>query len=300
MDSSKPVCATYLSRKCKDEDSKMVISKRARFHAKYYQQNFSMPDSIIFYVAKNPKTAELYLKMVKTCKYFFVKNPIIIIPNLFTYGGKWSNGPVTLNFTKYNCKYWITDEICASAPGLVNRIIFSPIIPKLHRCDAKSLSLSHQIISYHDLSFIISSAERIRFNNVVVKHADGSDVPLEDIVAIAVKVYEISDTKPTIAQKTMKELSKLSHFLKLDDFTLDNVSEAFDINAFYSYMKKNRHTKFYISFFPQPSDAFKNRLETIVDEILETKRFNYKPPVIYFTGLDFEKYRKLCQIYHSH
>uniref|UniRef100_A0A914P773 Uncharacterized protein n=1 Tax=Panagrolaimus davidi TaxID=227884 RepID=A0A914P773_9BILA len=296
MDSFNPAC----NQKRKTEDSTMVISKRARFYAKYYQQNFSVPDSVIFYVAKNPKTAELYLKMVKTCKYFFVKNPIIIIPYLNADAGKWRSGCLPLNLTKYNCKYWITDEIDASGNEFIDKNIFSTIIPKFYQCDVKRLFLYSQIISYHDLSLIISSAEWIILNNVVVKHADGSDVPLEDIVAIAIKADEIVDTKPTISSKTMKELTKLPNFTKLDDLDLYNLSEIFDIDVFYDYMKKNTHTKFYIGFDPQISDAFKNRLETIVDEILETKEFDYKPPIIKFTGLDFQKYRKLRQIYFSH
>uniref|UniRef100_A0A914QGA8 Uncharacterized protein n=1 Tax=Panagrolaimus davidi TaxID=227884 RepID=A0A914QGA8_9BILA len=305
MDSSKPACATFF------EDSTMVISKRDRFYAKYYQQNFSMPNSIIFYIAKNPKTAGFYLKMVKTCKYFFIKNKIIIIQNLDAGDGEWRSGNVALNFTKYNCKYWITDKIKASGLGFVGKNIFSPIIPRLYQCDVKCLFLSDQIISYNDLSLLISSAERIGFIDVFAKYADSSDVQLEDIVAIAIKAYEISVIKPTITSKTMKELTKLANFTKLDNLNLHNLSEVFDIDAFYCYMKKNQQTKLHISFDEQISEGYMNRLETIVDEILETKQFNYKlvaeilgtnqfdykPPFIGFTGLDIQKFRKLCQIF---
>uniref|UniRef100_A0A914QH66 Uncharacterized protein n=1 Tax=Panagrolaimus davidi TaxID=227884 RepID=A0A914QH66_9BILA len=259
-----------------------------------------MPDSVIFYVAKNPKTAELYLKMVKTCKYFFVKQPIIIVPNLRDGNGKWRCGEVPLNLTKYNCKYWITGEIYASASEFVDKNIFSPIIPKLYRCDVKCLYLFDQVISYHDLSLLITSAKRIRFDNVVVKHADSSDVPLEDIVTVAVNAKSVYVDKPTITPKTMKKLTKLSHFLKLDGFHLSDLTEVFDIDEFYGYMKKNLRTKFCIGFDPQISDAFKNRVEAIVDEILETGQFNYKPPLIDFTGLDMFKRAKLYEIYCSH
>uniref|UniRef100_A0A914QQ73 Uncharacterized protein n=1 Tax=Panagrolaimus davidi TaxID=227884 RepID=A0A914QQ73_9BILA len=300
MDSSNPACATSSNRKRKAQDSTMVISKRARFYAKYYQQNFSMPDSIIFYVAKNPRTAELYLKMVKTCKYFFIKNPIIIIPYLDAYGGKWRVYEKPFDLTKYNCKYWITDGIYADGFKCGNQNIFSSIISKLYRCDVKCLILYSQIISYQDLSLLISSAEKIDLNNVIVKHADSSVVQLEDIVAVAIKAKEIFDNKPTITPKTMKELTKLPNFTKLDYFTFCNVSEVFDIDAFYSYMKKNQHTKIYIRFDEQISDAFKNRLEIIVDEILETQHINYKPPFINFAEINIQKYEKLCQIYYSH
>uniref|UniRef100_A0A914NZV9 Uncharacterized protein n=1 Tax=Panagrolaimus davidi TaxID=227884 RepID=A0A914NZV9_9BILA len=260
MDSSHRRRITSSNQKRKAQGSMMVNCKRTKFMAKYQRQNFSMPDSIIFYAAKNPKTAKLYLKMVKTCKYFYFKNPIIIINRLHTFGGKWMVKEKSLDLTKYNCKYWITDQIYASC-----KTILLPFFPKLYQCDAKNLLLHSQVVSFNDLSLLISSAEEIYLYDVVVKHADGSDVPLEDIVAIAVKAKEISVTKPTITSKTMKELLQISHFATLDHFSLCNLSEVFDIDGFYVYMKKNQHSKFYISFDPPISDAFKNRLETIVE-----------------------------------
>uniref|UniRef100_A0A914Q5M2 Uncharacterized protein n=1 Tax=Panagrolaimus davidi TaxID=227884 RepID=A0A914Q5M2_9BILA len=290
MDSSKRACATSSNQKRKAQDSMMVTCRRTKFMATYHLQNFSVPDSVIFYIAKNPKTAALYLKM-----------------DLYAPDGEWRSGCLPLNLTKYNCKYWITDEIDASARGLVNRNIFSPIIPKIYQCDAYSLRLFHQIISFADLSLLISSAELIKFVNVggghvpdVPKAVAALEVSLEDIVAVAIKAYQISVNKPTIAPKTMKALTKLPNFTKLDNFTLNNVSEVFDIDEFYGYMKKNQHTKLFLTFDEQISDVFKNRLETIIDEILETKHFNYKPPFINFTGLHFQKYIKLCQIYFPH
>uniref|UniRef100_A0A914PEZ2 Uncharacterized protein n=1 Tax=Panagrolaimus davidi TaxID=227884 RepID=A0A914PEZ2_9BILA len=282
MDSSNPACATYLNRKCKAENSIKVISKRTKFMAKYYRQNFSMPDSIIFYIAKNPKTAALYLKMVQTCKYFFVKNPIIIILNLNAYGGKWRSGNVPLNLTKYNCKYWITNKIYSCGYEFVDKNIFCPIIPKLYQCDAKSLYLYSQIVSFNDLSLLISSVEEICIHNVIVKHADSSDVPLEDIVAIAINAKSVEIIKPTITSKTMKELTKLPNFTTLDNLRLYNLSEVFDIDAFYVYMKKNQYTNFSLYFDKSISNAYKNRLKSFIDEILETKELDYKPPFMFF------------------
>uniref|UniRef100_A0A914PBQ5 Uncharacterized protein n=1 Tax=Panagrolaimus davidi TaxID=227884 RepID=A0A914PBQ5_9BILA len=75
------------------ENGGMIVrnSKRAKFMATYRHQNFSMPDSFVFYIAKNPKTWKLYQKMVKTCKYFFVKNPILVIDkHLNYYDSQWT------------------------------------------------------------------------------------------------------------------------------------------------------------------------------------------------------------------
>uniref|UniRef100_A0A914PWX1 Uncharacterized protein n=1 Tax=Panagrolaimus davidi TaxID=227884 RepID=A0A914PWX1_9BILA len=257
----------------------MVISKRERFYAKYYQQNFSMPNSIIFYVAKNPKTAKFYLKMRI---------------------GEWRIGRLPLNLTKYNCKYWITDKICASASEFVDKNIFSQIIPKLYLCDVKSLNLYSQVVSFNDLSLLISSAKEICLHNVIVKHADSSDVLFEDLIKISVNAKSVEVNQSKITPKTMKELTKLSHFTKIDNLTLFNLSEVFDIDEFYDYTKRNQHTKLNIVFDPQISEGYMNRLETIVDEILETKQFDYKPPFICFIGIDIQKFLKHRQIYDSH
>uniref|UniRef100_A0AC34FS39 Uncharacterized protein n=1 Tax=Panagrolaimus sp. ES5 TaxID=591445 RepID=A0AC34FS39_9BILA len=48
------------------------------FRASSRQQIFSIPESIVLYMAKNPKlTIKFYQKIVKTCKYVFIENPII-------------------------------------------------------------------------------------------------------------------------------------------------------------------------------------------------------------------------------
>uniref|UniRef100_A0A914QEC7 Uncharacterized protein n=1 Tax=Panagrolaimus davidi TaxID=227884 RepID=A0A914QEC7_9BILA len=268
--------------------------------AKYHQQNFSIPDSVIYYIAKNPKTAALYLKMVKTCKYFFITKPILVFYFLDTFGGKWRVNVKPLDITKYDCEYWITDVIEVSASEFVDENILLPIIPKLYQCDSESLSLSDQIISFNDLSLIISSAEEIDLYYVDVKHSDSSDIPLEDIIATAINAKYVYVYRPTITPKTMKQLLQIPHFATLDHFGLYGLSEVFDVDAFYSYMKKNLHTEFYLDFDDQITDAFMNQLETIVDEILQTEQFNYKPPVIYFTGLDIQKYEKLRRICDSH
>uniref|UniRef100_A0A914QTZ3 Uncharacterized protein n=1 Tax=Panagrolaimus davidi TaxID=227884 RepID=A0A914QTZ3_9BILA len=255
-----------------------------------------MPDSVMFYIAKNPKTAELYLKMVKTCKYFFIKNEIIVIVRLEHFRGKWSVKEKPLDLTKYNCKYWITDNIIASASKFVDKNILSPIIPKLYKCAAKSLCLFSQVVSFTDLSLLISSAEEIYLYDVIVKKCD-SVIPIEDIVAIAINAKSVEIIKPVITSKTMKKLLQIPHFATLNRFTLCDLSEVFDIDAFYAYMKENQHTMFFLDFEESISDAFKNRLEEIIDEILETKVFSYKPPFIDFDGLDQEKHEKLYRIY---
>uniref|UniRef100_A0A914QPQ8 Uncharacterized protein n=1 Tax=Panagrolaimus davidi TaxID=227884 RepID=A0A914QPQ8_9BILA len=276
-------------------------SKRAKFMATYRHQNFSMPDSFVFYIAKNPTSWKLYQKMVKTCKYFFVKNPILVIDkHLNYYDSQWTIEETPYNMNQTTSKLWIADDLTVDSDTaeMKERNILASILPKLYRCDAWVLSLFEQVIFYHDLPLLTSSAKLIFFDQVVVKHEDGSNVEVQKIVEIASKATYIDITHPTITSKTMEELLMIPNFSTLRVVTLKNVPEAFDIEAFYVYMKKNKTTRFILNFDESISDEYVKRLNEITDEIIATKDFDYQPAFFRFRGLDIVRHFKLCDIFY--
>uniref|UniRef100_A0A914P464 Uncharacterized protein n=1 Tax=Panagrolaimus davidi TaxID=227884 RepID=A0A914P464_9BILA len=292
--------------KSNEPENALIVyrSKRAKFLSTYCsRQSFSLPDSYMFYILKHPKNAEMYQKMIKSCKYFFIKNPILVIPCL-SYGRdskEWQNlSNVKSDMSNLMSKIWITGKLHINA-GKNEENILSSIISKVYRCDVKVFILYDQTILYHDLSRLIGSAEKIRFyRNVLVKNDNGSNVCLEKIVEVALKAKIISVYPGTIlssiTSKTMKELLKIPHFSKVKFLSMKKIAESFDIETFYAYMKKNKFTKFALYFDESISNAYKNRLEAINNEILATKMFNYTPPLINFDGLDVDEYFKLFRI----
>uniref|UniRef100_A0AC34G1N0 Uncharacterized protein n=1 Tax=Panagrolaimus sp. ES5 TaxID=591445 RepID=A0AC34G1N0_9BILA len=102
-----------------------------------------------------------------------------------------------------------------------------------------------------------------------------------------------------ITSKTMKELCKIPHFASLDYFTLSDIPEAFNIESFYTYMKKNKVTSVKLDFCDTISEGYKGRLEAIVDEVIEAETREYKTPLICFPGLDDEKRQKLWDFHYS-
>uniref|UniRef100_A0A914Q6Z1 Uncharacterized protein n=1 Tax=Panagrolaimus davidi TaxID=227884 RepID=A0A914Q6Z1_9BILA len=277
-------------------------SKRAKFMATYRHQNFSMPDSLIFYIAKNPKTWKLYQKMVKTCKYFFVKNPILVIDkHLYNDDSKWFIAQTPYDINQTTSKLWIADDFSVDSDitEAKDQNILTSIIPKIYRCDVRFLSLLNQVISYRDLPLLISSAEMIHFDEVVVKHEHGSNVDVQKIVEIASKATLIHITRPTITSKTMVELLKIPNFSTLRRFTLENVPEVFDIETFYVHMKKNKTTNFRLDFDESISDDYMKRLDEITNEVIATKEFDYKPVFIHFRELDYERWNMLEDIYYQ-
>uniref|UniRef100_A0A914QAQ4 Uncharacterized protein n=1 Tax=Panagrolaimus davidi TaxID=227884 RepID=A0A914QAQ4_9BILA len=242
----------------------------------------------MFYISKNPRTTKLYQKMIQTCKYFFIKNPIIVSSN-FPYSldfDKRCIGKTGLDFSQLICKYWITENFK-----------FTSILPKLYKCDAIKVTISDQIISFNVLSIFTKTAEDIIFNKVTIKDSDGSIVSLEKIFkaffnAKKFEFYSYS-TLSNITSKTFNELLKIPHFSKLQLMSLNNIPDTFDIETFYVYLKKNNTTKFDLIFDNSISASYKIRLEEIIDEILSTEVFNYKVPFIDFDGLEIEKAFKL-------
>uniref|UniRef100_A0A914QMY2 Uncharacterized protein n=1 Tax=Panagrolaimus davidi TaxID=227884 RepID=A0A914QMY2_9BILA len=142
MDLSKPLTSRSI-HKLEDQDDNVILSKYDKFYASAQRQSFSMPDSVMFYMAKNPKTAELYQKVVQTCKYFFVKNSILVISSLFYYGEKWSIGGsrVVYDLADTTSKFWITEKFYAIPANADVQNSLSPLIPKLFRSDAKAVMI---------------------------------------------------------------------------------------------------------------------------------------------------------------
>uniref|UniRef100_A0A914QH22 Uncharacterized protein n=1 Tax=Panagrolaimus davidi TaxID=227884 RepID=A0A914QH22_9BILA len=198
-------------------------------------------------------------------------------------------GKTQFDFLQLICKFWITENFD-----------FTFTLTKLYKCDARKVTLRNEVISFNDLSVFTETAEDITFDRVTVKHSDGSIVSFENVFKafINAKKFEFNSdsTLPNITSKTFNELVKTPHFSKLQSMILYNIPEVFDIENFYVYMKKNNTTKFWIEFVKSVSALYKNRLEKIIDEILSTKVFNYKPPFFDIHGLDEEKKNRLFDL----
>uniref|UniRef100_A0AC34F528 Uncharacterized protein n=1 Tax=Panagrolaimus sp. ES5 TaxID=591445 RepID=A0AC34F528_9BILA len=309
--------STLKNGKRKADDSKNVFvpSKRDLFLSTYLRyQEWSLPESIIYYMAKNPKNAAVYEKLIQSCKYFFVQNPIIVADR-FSY--IWDDesdeednednveGATAYLYRDQECielptvlsKFWITDKFGDSLVSL-NHNMVSSILPKFYRVDVKELCITRQNISFNDFIFLAFNVEDIRFGHTVVKNEDGSIVPLEKLLALLPNVKNVkifnNRLSSCITTNTVKELLKLPHFSNIINFQLSNIGESFDIETFFTYMKKTRSTKFNIYFCPLISETFKNHLEEMIDEILETKTRGIQ---LRFYGIAMEKYVKMESLY---
>uniref|UniRef100_A0A914Z1C4 Uncharacterized protein n=1 Tax=Panagrolaimus superbus TaxID=310955 RepID=A0A914Z1C4_9BILA len=189
MDSSDPQTTNSIRSPLSSiayNSSMITASKRDVFLSTYCRQKFTFPGSMMHYIAKNPKNSKGYQKMVKSCKYFFVKNPILILSDLRytqngwkTYDNKtWKS----IDIDRISCKLWITDKHEVVPTNDSNNYIASSIIAKIYQCDFKYLFLSNQFISLHELIFLCSSVEALHFSIVNVKNDDGTVVSFDKLI----------------------------------------------------------------------------------------------------------------------
>uniref|UniRef100_A0A914PTM6 Uncharacterized protein n=1 Tax=Panagrolaimus davidi TaxID=227884 RepID=A0A914PTM6_9BILA len=190
----------------------MVFPNRAQFYSSCQLQNFSMPDSIIFYISKNPSTSKSYQKMIQSCRIFFIKNPIIIVPVVrfievkdrkgwYTQGSLPSkdrpNGrAVYLN--ELTSKIWITDlmDVWEHAPDWP---IVMSFVPKIYQCDATDISIEKQMFSFNDLMVIASKCEKLHLANVIISNND-EIVPetKEDYLKTAISLEALVKALPNV------------------------------------------------------------------------------------------------------
>uniref|UniRef100_A0AC34GRK8 Uncharacterized protein n=1 Tax=Panagrolaimus sp. ES5 TaxID=591445 RepID=A0AC34GRK8_9BILA len=290
----------------------MSVSKLAPifFQGPYLRQNFSLPDSVIYYMAMNPSSAHVYQKLIQTCKYFFAKNPIIVLQCLHFIDDEWiicvgeckitkSNGR-KFDIEKISRKFWITHVLNTGVDG---QIAPPSIISKLYRCDIKHCLLHQQSITFDQLLFLASSADVLILEKCVVTDNSGSHVQIENIVAAFPTILKFASNQDALntSINTVKNLFKIPHFSTLSRFFMFQISDLFDIETVYEYLKTCENgIHFCFIFSDSISDAYLARLETIVDDILETSSsYNYKFPYIFIPSLNIDKQEALFERYYE-
>uniref|UniRef100_A0AC34G3Q4 Uncharacterized protein n=1 Tax=Panagrolaimus sp. ES5 TaxID=591445 RepID=A0AC34G3Q4_9BILA len=243
--------------------------------------------------------------MIQSCKYFFIKNPIIHLHCLWVdedADGEWKTcihrsclrpilnreyREIDLDLDQIHSKIWIDSSliISSSNPSTFTSSIFS----KLYNSDVKNFQLFNQSISFNQFLSIAQNVETCHFEKNTVKYENGAEVPCEVILANFPKLKDFIYNHPTNTfydySTTAKELLQLPHFKNLELVVFPALSQSFDIDSFFSYIKKNDTTSFALGFVGDLSVEYKEKLQAITDEILNAELPRaYKPPYITFDG----------------
>uniref|UniRef100_A0AC35F177 DUF38 domain-containing protein n=1 Tax=Panagrolaimus sp. PS1159 TaxID=55785 RepID=A0AC35F177_9BILA len=247
---------------------------------------------------------KLYQKLIQTCKYFFLKNPILIYHCLsFDDEDGWKvcgntdaqTTELNFDFTKTSSKVWITEclEIISDKnPNLASSFLQE----KLFRHEITNngcINFYKQTIFFNDLFPRYSTIKTVNLPHVSVICEDGTVASVEKILTNFpnVKKFYYKNDTVTYSPNLVENLLKIPHFLNITHFRLDSLSDTFNIEKFYEFVKKTDGMIVILNFAETISEEYQNRLEAIVDEILESYENNnsviqYKPIFMKFPGLD--------------
>ena len=221
------------------------------------KQQFSLPEAFVFYIAKDPTSVELFHKLIRCCKHFWLKNPIITLCEMFPFPFRRHNSmiwqSVAINgfqrrsiFQMENMveKLWVTQRL--SIFDDQNKFLTSSLIPRIYRCELNCLVMKDQTISFGDFKVFTSSGSLkwLRLDRVLVKNDDGSVVPIEKLIELLPKLrsFEYTNVKTeegfqTITSETAENLIAIPHFPKMKHFDINSIPETFDFETFFATPK---------------------------------------------------------------
>ena len=220
------------------------------------KQRFSLPEALVFYITKNSLFSSadgeffVYHKLIICCKYFWLKNPVIILNGLdyYKFNKYWSTQDINgfqdfhkLKIENLNQKLWIHSYLTVCDDQ--NLSLASSLIPKIYRCDLNDLWLSHQTVSFDEFKKFVSSGslKSLDLNETTVKNDDGSIVPIEKLIELSPKLQNFNyenvlteDGLQTVTSETAANLVAIPHFHKIQHFTITEIPESFNIDEFFA------------------------------------------------------------------
>ena len=164
------------------------------------RQAFSLPYGYTNYLFKN-FSANLYKKLIQTCKVFFAANRILVF-NDFTssscpYWQEWNYDSNSHQMSLYHklfplkdLKLWITDSIKTFNFKFVMQDLLSNLTKYIYKSNVKHLTILDQHLSLHELSKLTEYVEDFGAYDKNRIYYNESLATIGDVLAVLPKVVE--------------------------------------------------------------------------------------------------------------
>uniref|UniRef100_A0AC34GNL8 BTB domain-containing protein n=1 Tax=Panagrolaimus sp. ES5 TaxID=591445 RepID=A0AC34GNL8_9BILA len=272
------------------------------------KQEFSLPDSIMHYMAKNPPTSTCYNKLIQSCKYFFEQNPILVVTRMDSIGFICANEErhgsganeccFEFDINKVSSKFWLTHDIFYQELSDDSNFV-SVLNSKIYKNEIKWLTIEYQKLNFEEFKLLASSPELFgyRFFYCNIVHKDGSIVMLEELLGALPNVKDFEyyiDDFFVINASTLENISSLKNLDSLKSLTLYRVPENFDLDELYTFVKDRLNFKFALEFADTISNEYKNQLDVLIDKIIESETPNC---FIVYHGQNIEKLKIMRELW---
>uniref|UniRef100_A0AC35GL93 Uncharacterized protein n=1 Tax=Panagrolaimus sp. PS1159 TaxID=55785 RepID=A0AC35GL93_9BILA len=232
------------------------------------RQYFSIPEKIVYYAAKNATSLAMFQKLLHTCKYFFIVNPVVIVPMLTCYSGIWEacyyGGKKCFQFKDsqtFNFKIW-TPHYFTNLHCNV-----SQIFPWIYKNDANIIQFGPNMpcLTFDEFMYIAGNAKMLRMFSGSVKYSNGENVLLEDIVKNLPKLKSLHLTctfdESNVTKRTASKLMEIQHFKQMSHITLNSIPETLDIGTMFDFIMENKHIKIELFYHRQVSNPCKELIQ---------------------------------------
>uniref|UniRef100_A0AC35GQL6 Uncharacterized protein n=1 Tax=Panagrolaimus sp. PS1159 TaxID=55785 RepID=A0AC35GQL6_9BILA len=237
-----------------------------------YEQYFSLPDSIIYYMTMNPSTPKCSLKIIQSCKYFFEKNSILVVKDM-----EETSICINENCSKLCCetyfvkrtasKFWLTKKLflLSVEPSFIPKYLR----PKIYQSQIKKLGIHDTKVNFNDFLFFASTVEILYLTYVEMTYNDGKNVMIEKILEAVPQIQEFLffsiDGVSVITESTLKHISKLQNLSNFKKLTLIEITEALNLEDLCTFSKARKDIKFEIYYLTnQISQEYKDQLDEII------------------------------------
>uniref|UniRef100_A0A914YDJ3 Uncharacterized protein n=1 Tax=Panagrolaimus superbus TaxID=310955 RepID=A0A914YDJ3_9BILA len=217
---------------------------------------------------------------------------------------KWYADGVIFDSTKDIAKLWVYEELMVKwSPNATT--ILSLFIPKINKCDLRSLYIWDQNLTFDEYQFLTSSGslEELSLFSCTISHSDTTLVTFDQLFE---KLHQLKSFDMRCDQNyssmfkkdTFKKFADILPRLKeLSYFKIHGLTEAFDFTSITDFLLKNETINITLDYrFEALSDEYLGILEKFIAKIIENPP--EKIPVINSPGLRncniYDEYRKLC------
>uniref|UniRef100_A0AC34GYC8 DUF38 domain-containing protein n=1 Tax=Panagrolaimus sp. ES5 TaxID=591445 RepID=A0AC34GYC8_9BILA len=264
------------------------------------KQYFSLPDSIMYYMAMNPSTPEVYNKLIQSCKYFFERNPILVVnrmnkvkkgTSICANGQCVSSGGkpccVKIDINKIKSKFWLTRELNLSDAATPNFI--SLLLPKLFRCEIDKLQIWQMNILFGDFKYLALFAKSVELVYAKIVNSDGKVVMLEKILESVSNIeefyYIFRNDVSMVTHATIKNILKLQNLGKIKIMSLQDIPQVFNVEDLSRFITEFKDTTIWLGFV-DIAEEYMIQLDALIDTVIQSDVPNRS---IRYVGQDKEK-----------
>uniref|UniRef100_A0AC35F225 Uncharacterized protein n=1 Tax=Panagrolaimus sp. PS1159 TaxID=55785 RepID=A0AC35F225_9BILA len=236
-------------------------------------QRFPFKPNLMHYILKSANAYILH-SLFKSCKWFYLKNPVTICYKLRPTYQKMNH----LNGIQIKGQSIFIPD-CFSLPKLLENIFiatsftllgnsFPNILPLIYRCTVKYIKLADQILSAEELELLIGHGNVLELYFLEVKDSSDNYLILENLLKMVPKIKNFTIYGIQCTPESSKIIRDLPFKNKIERFGLTGIkSTVLEPKGFAEFIKKNIWSngklEFEFTLSDESADSVKNFKETV-------------------------------------